>query len=222
VLTSSEIARETELFGSVGRLLDLKTIQVLRAAEGSTAYLETNHQFIKNFSSAAVHHFGERLRVLHLVRSAVDVAISFHRISSIPGITPKGKKYLLDPESDSNCISLQGFSREVPPQRSDILRCLWYWYETEARVARFRSVHPDVDVRVVRTEELNDYRSTVRLFNDLDLAFDEEQLRTLIGTRANRKLHKGDGDVDRQSIVALDKDFRSYVVERYGCDHIRH
>jgi hypothetical protein len=61
-----------------------KVIAVLRSASRRDYYAETNHLFIKTFANHAADYFAARLRVIHLVRDPLSVALSFYRINSIP------------------------------------------------------------------------------------------------------------------------------------------
>jgi hypothetical protein len=133
-----------------------KRIEVHRAARGHRYYVETNHQFIKGFADQAAAWFGGRLRVVHLRRDPVSVAASFYRMSSIPGRPRRGSLWLLDPRSEDNLIQLGEELFGEGEFGHDYYKCLWYWYETEARVRRFRERHPTVPVLSIGTSDLNE------------------------------------------------------------------
>jgi hypothetical protein len=131
-------------------------------------YVETNHQFVKHFAEHAIHAFGDRIRIIHLVRDPVKVASSFYSFNSVPGTTSKGRKYLLDPGAGDNLIQV-GDLLETGEFSHDYFKCVWYWYEVETRVRKLRSNFPQVKWYQLQTEDLNRPEVLQEMFATFDL-----------------------------------------------------
>lgn len=194
----------------------LKAPHVIRAARGHRCYVETNHQFIKHFADEALREFGDRLRVVHLRRDPVAVASSFYRIGSIPGRSGRGKTWLLDPEDPENLLALDGAIRGRSGEDQDFLRCLWYWYETEARVLDLRLREPGVRMPTLRTEDLNDAEALERFFAELDVPVDRVRLRAVTGVRLNTKRQEGDRRLEVSAAESMHAELREVIAETGG------
>jgi hypothetical protein len=199
---------------------DGKRLEVRRAVLGHRCYLETNHQFIKRFADLAVAEFGDKLRVIHLVRDPESVARSFHRIASVPGRSERGRIWLLDPEAEDNLLPMGDLLRDDGPLSHDLHRCLWYWYETEARIAAFRARRPGVTWGLLRTEDINDPGRMGALFESFGLAFDRARLECLIGVRHNTKKHYGEDRLGDDEVAAMHAELRAALKERFGEDAV--
>lgn len=193
-----------------------KRIEVHRAARGHRYYVETNHQFIKGFAEQAAAWFGDRLRVVHLRRDPVSVATSFYRMSSIPGLPRRGSLWLLDPRSDDNLIQLGEMLFGSAEFGHDYYKCLWYWYETEARVRHFRDRHPKVSVESIGTGDLNDLDRVRALLQGLGLAYDETALAGRVGQRHNEKSHDVQNVLPREEAELMTARFRALLSDRFG------
>jgi hypothetical protein len=192
-----------------------KRIEVHRAARGHRYYVETNHQFIKGFADQAAAWFGDRLRVVHLRRDPVSVAASFYRMSSVPGLPRRGSLWLLDPRSDENLIQLGELLFGGGEFGHDYYKCLWYWYETEARVRHFRDQHPKVAVQTIGTSDLNDLVKIRGLLQGLGLAYDEDALAQRVGHRHNEKSHDVQNLLPREEAERMTTCFRQLLSERF-------
>ena len=192
-----------------------KRIEVHRAARGRRYYVETNHQFIKGFADQAAAWFGSRLRVVHLRRDPVSVAASFYRMSSIPGRPRRGSLWLLDPRSDENLIQLGEVLFGGGEFGHDYYKCLWYWYETEARVRHFRDRFPTVPVQSIGTSDLNDLAKVRGLLQGLGLAYDEAALVGRVGQRHNEKSHDVQNLLPREEAERMAAGFRQLLSERF-------
>jgi hypothetical protein len=197
-----------------------KRLIVRRAALGRRCYLETNHQFIKRFADLAAAEFRDKLRVIHLVRDPESVARSFHRIASVPGRSERGRTWLLDPDDADNLLPLGDLLRDDGPLSHDLHRCLWYWYETEARIAAFRARRPGVTWGLLRTEDINDLGRMGALFESFGLAFDRARLESLVGVRHNTKKHYGEGSLGDDEVAAMHAELRAALKERFGEDAV--
>lgn len=198
------------------KLFWLKKIYVKRAARQHDYYIETNHQFIKNFCDMAVTEFGNRLKVIHLVRTPQESALSFYQIDSIPGKTARGKSYLLDPSSDSNILDLRDLLFGDGEFSHDFYKCLWYWYETEARVQRFTKSHPHVPVFRLDTEGLNNSDTLARMFSCLNIVFNMDRLRRVTGTRDNTKSDQKSKSITPDEVNSMHNHLFQLLEQRYG------
>ncbi|MBU0985585.1 MAG: hypothetical protein KKA42_17065 [candidate division Zixibacteria bacterium] len=205
------------------RFRQRKRINVKRSAAKYRYYVETNHQFVKNFIVPAVGEFGDKMRIVHLHRDPVKVATSFLSIDSIPGKTPTGIHYLLDPADESNRIRIVDLLNGDPAFSHDFLRCVWYWYEIETRTREYRTRFSNVPWFSLNTEQLNDEASLVAMFETLRIVYDPERLKTLVGSRENtktalkkKKSRRIDGAQEMHDALL------ARMVERYGADFWRY
>lgn len=194
----------------------LKAPHVLRDARGHRFYVETNHQFVKRFAEEAVREFGRRLRVIHLRRDPVAVATSFYRIDSIPGRTERGRLWLLDPDDPGNRLPMADLLAPGAALDHDLYRCLWYWYETEARIADLRRRHPDLPMPTLETADLNDADALAACFRTLDIPLDRARLEALAGTRLNTKRDDVQHRMARGEAEAMHDRLRDRIRERFG------
>ncbi len=192
-----------------------KKINILRAAAGHRYYLETNHMFLKNFFEPAADYFGHRLRVIHLVRDPVRVASSFFAIDSIPGKAGMGSLYLLNPAHEDNLIQVNDLLEGDPEFGHDLYKCLWYWYEIEARVQHYRTTYPELRWADLKTEELNEKSALARMFGEIGVQFDEQKLDQLVGNRSNLKKERKQQAVDWNEAEKMHIRLREKIEERY-------
>ena len=147
-------------------------------------YVETNHLFIHCFAHHAISTLGPRVRVIHLVRNASDVAVSCLTSGSIPG-TICGNQWCGDYRAPRNVIKIADLLEHDTRFSTDYFKCLWYWYETEARLAQFRREYPSIPVYDVSTPDLNDHDRISTVLQAIGMDVDHAHLGTVIGTRAN-------------------------------------
>ena len=192
-----------------------KAINIMKSSIGCKHYVETNHLFIKNFSHLALDTFKHKAKVIHLYRDPISVALSFYRIDSIPGKTSRGKQYLIDPEADDNLLNILPFLKKYDSD-ADIYRCLWYWYETEARVKQLKSSYPDITFHKIGTLELNNLDSVVKMFSALKIETNTSALTSVIGTRENLKENYKTSHVDYDRAQHLNEKLVSYLENEFG------
>jgi hypothetical protein len=162
----------------------VKSVYIRRGAIGSRYYLEANHLFLKTFISPAIEEFGKRLEIIHLVRPAIEVSNSIYRIGNWPG-THDGDKWWLSYRAQNNVIGIADLLDNDTGLAHPFYKALWYWYETEARVARYKALYPRVKFHDFSTTSFNDFEKVCQLFNDLGVCYDRNKLSGLIGTKAN-------------------------------------
>jgi hypothetical protein len=173
---------------TLDRFCRTKSISILRAAAGHRYYLEANHLFIKTFVAHAAREFGDRLAIVHLVRRPVEVAMSLYRLQVLPG-NESGNRWLLDHRAPLNRIriadALDGDEFSHP-----FYKVLWYWFETEARIAEWRRRLPAVPFVRFETGWLKDPERLVALAIALGVAVDSRQIHSMIGVTENTKAHE--------------------------------
>jgi hypothetical protein len=177
-------------------------------------YVETNHQFVKHFAEHAINAFGDRIRIIHLVRDPVKVASSFYSFNSVPGITSKGKKYLLDPGAEDNLIQL-GDLLSHEEFSHDFFKCVWYWYEVEARVRRLRNNFPEVKWFQLRTEDLNRPEVLQQMFARFDLPAAAGS-HASASPRENLKTEKKLRNITPSEAERMHESLLRKMEERYG------
>ena len=145
-----------------------KLPMIRMASLGRDYYVETSHQFVKHFAEYAIEALGSRIRILHLVREPIKVASSFFSLNSIPGISSRGQKYLLDPAAEDNIIRIDDLLSQQPFSH-DFFRCVWYWYEVEARIKRLKKNHPHLKWHYMQTGDLNRPEALDAMFRSFEL-----------------------------------------------------
>lgn len=173
-------------------------------------YAETNHLFIKNFADFAIEEFADKIRIIHLYRDPVSVATSFYRIGSIPGKTERGKLYLIDPMADDNILDMRD-AFTTPEFADDLYRCLWYWYEVEARIQRYKTMYQNIAFHPIETSQLNNFKVVKGLFQNLGISFKEMNLRNAITTRVNTKTHDKKNDINSDHARKMNAHLKSYL-----------
>lgn len=197
------------------RFKKVKQINIKRSAVGHQYYVETNHQFAKNFLPYAASCFGNKIRIIHLVRNPVQVAISFYSIGSIPGKSEQGKLYLIDPEDEANRIQVADILLSDADYSHDYYKCLWYWYELETRVCEWKRRFARVKWVQIQTDDLNDVEAMRRMFRGLDVDVDEAKLASLVGVRLNSKFEEKEKTIDIDECEAMHKKLLRRMEERY-------
>ena len=203
------------------RFEKVKRFHILRAASQLDFYLETNHLFLKNFSTPAIDYFGSRLRVIHLRRDPISVASSFYAIRSVPGKTTLGSLYLIDPHRTDNVLSIGDVLDNDPKFSDDLYRCLWYWYEMEARVVRLREQHPELSLLHLATDDLNQPDRVRDLLGFLNLSHLADSVLPKVGLRANEKRDEKQRTVDREQAIAMNEQLVQMLRDRFDSRYIQ-
>jgi hypothetical protein len=180
---------------------------IRRRARSHRYYLETNHQFAKTFADLAIEYFKTKTSVIHLRRDPLKVAASFYNIGSIPGKSYRGKLYLLDPLGTDNCIDLRDMFREGGPLDHDYYRCLWYWYEVEARIEKLKHKYPQTRWFQLDTQDLNDEVRLQKMFTALAIEYDAKMLKGLVSTRVNLKQDEKQSRSDVLDLTLMHRTF---------------
>lgn len=194
----------------------LKRTYIKRAAAGHRYYLETNHQFIKNFAVPAVEYFGPKIRIIHLKRDPVSVASSFLAIDSVPAKTQRGHYYMLDPDDSTNLIQIPELWNGSGEFGHDLYKCLWYWYETEARVRAMKRRYPAVVWIDITTEQLNDRTVLKSMFDRLGIPVFPDRLDRAVSIRENLRTEEKKEIIDRARCEEMDRKLRAKIEQVYG------
>ncbi|MFQ5853626.1 MAG: hypothetical protein ACE5JU_23960, partial [Candidatus Binatia bacterium] len=198
------------------RFFKLKRIYIKRGALGHKYYVETNHQFIKTFALAAIPYFGSKTRIIHLKRDPVSVGLSFYCLDSVPGKTPRGHYYMLDPEDQSNIIQVRELLDEHSEFGHDLYKCLWYWYEIEARVKQMKERFPSANWVTIRTEQLNDKLALQTMFQELGMPVDLDRLENMVPRSENTRVEEKKGTLDWERCDEMNRKLRTKIEESYG------
>jgi hypothetical protein len=164
----------------------VKAVNILRAAAGHRFYFEANHCFVKSFAELAAEEFGDRLAVVHLVRPAVEVAMSIFRLREEPG-TEVGNFWWLDYRAPCNMIRIADLLDSGRSLSHPFYKALWYWHEIEARVVALRAALPGLEIIRFETAALDDTDKVLSLFADLGLPCDASRIEPLIGRVSNQR-----------------------------------
>ncbi len=189
---------------------------IRRKAKQHRYYLETNHQFAKNFAELAIEYFKHKISVIHLRRDPLKVATSFYNIGSIPGKTHRGKLYLLDPLADDNCIPAADLFIAGGVLDHDFHRCLWYWYEVEARIDLLKQKYSRTRWFQLETQDLNDEKRLTTMFQALAVDYDPAKLKNLACTRVNLKREEKQGKADTLDLSKMHAEFLAAITARTG------
>jgi ribosomal protein L31 len=167
----------------------IKSVNLWRAAAGFKHYFESNHMFIKTYIEYAVADFADKVVVVHLFRDPVKVANSIYALQDFPG-TVEGNKWWLDYTAENNMIKIVDYLDNDPEFKHPFYKGLWYWYETEKRIADWKKRLPHIQFIDFKTEDFNDHSKTFTLLNNLGIDFDADLLRTQISTQSNTRPHQ--------------------------------
>ena len=164
----------------------VKSVNILRAAVGHRYYMESNQLFVKTFVRQAFAEFGERMAVVHLVRSPVDVAMSLYCLQQIPG-TGVAEIWWLDHRAPTNVLQIADLLDSDPEFSHPFYRALWYWYEVEMRFARWRDRLPSMKVAHFDAEWFNDRQRVFQLFDELGLDYERSKLESAVIRKEHTK-----------------------------------
>ncbi len=187
----------------------VKSIYIRRAAIPYRYYVESNHMFIKSFVEYAAKEFSRKLEVVHLVRDPVEVATSLFRLDECPG-TPKGDYWALDYRAPSNRIGIADLLEAEGEFRHPFYRCLWYWFEIEARTQEWRGRLPGVRFHRFETNWFNDQQRVLQLLDQLHMPYDRDAVLQRVGQREHardhQKRHSGlDPEVAREMCARFER-----------------
>ena len=110
-------------------------------------------------------------------------------MQDFPG-TEEGNKWWLDYTAKTNLINIADYLDNDPEFKHPFYKCLWYWYEIEARVKYWKQHPPDVRFIKFKTEYFNDQTKTFQLLSNLNIDFDPQALSNLVNTRSNTRPHQ--------------------------------
>ncbi|HKD55216.1 MAG TPA: hypothetical protein VKB72_13455 [Steroidobacteraceae bacterium] len=196
------------------RFYRTKLNHIMRAAAGHRYYLEANHLFIKTFIGHAAREFGNRMAVIHLVRPAIDVAMSIYRLQVLPGIGA-GNRWWLDYRAPLNRIRIAD-ALDGDEFSHSFYKGLWYWFEIEARVEEWRRRLPGVPFVRFETGWLNDPERLVALASALGVAVDRRLIESQIGVRENEKTQeKLIAPLPPEEAVRMFEHFLALLRQRY-------
>ncbi|HLK88272.1 MAG TPA: hypothetical protein VKZ18_00180 [Polyangia bacterium] len=211
VLRAASYGNEAEVDRVYSRI---KSINILRTAAGHRYYLEANHLLVKTFLGQAYQEFGRRMAVIHLVRGAIEVAMSIYCLQHLPG-TPYGNAWWLDYRAPTNIIQIADELEGTGELSHTFYRGLWYWYELELRFAAWRARLPALEVVRFETSWFNDAQKTFRLLDELEIAYDRDKVSTFVGRKEHTKFaQKTMPVIPRGQAEKMDETFRRALQAR--------
>jgi hypothetical protein len=163
-----------------------KSVNILRAAVGHRYYMESNQLFVKTFVRQAFDEFGDRMAVVHLVRSPVDVAMSLYCLRQIPG-TDVAEIWWLDHRAPANVIQIADLLDSDAEFSHPFYRALWYWYEVEMRFAAWRTRLPSMKVAHFDTDWFDDRSRVFQLFDELGLDYERSKVESQVIRKEHTK-----------------------------------
>lgn len=199
----------------------LKRIYIKRSAAGKKYYIETNHLLIKNFAISAIKEFKDKVKIIHLTRDPISVALSLYQLGSIPGKTKKGRLYLIDTDRDDNVLKIPDLLAKEEFSH-DIYRCFWYWYEIEARIKSLKSRYPEIVIVSLNTSGLNDQVKLSQMFRSLNIPMSDDTLQIVVGTRSNLKTKLKNKLLDVPSVGEKHSRFLAALEARFGRNFWKH
>jgi len=166
-----------------------KSVNIRRDASGSEYYLEANHLFIKTFIEQAASDFGNRLKVIHLVRDPTKVANSIYTLQDQPG-TEEGNRWWLDYRAPTNLISISDILDNDSEFSHPYYKALWYWFETEVRIALWKQRLSHIPFVFFKTEDFSDESKLNQLFLSLDISAPESFANQVSHTKSHARSHQ--------------------------------
>ncbi len=187
----------------------IKSINILRAAVGYRYYFEANHCFVKTFMEQAIADFDDRIAVVHLLRPAIDVAMSIYRLHEEPG-TGLGDAWWLDHRAPTNLIRISSVLDSDREFSHPFYKTLWYWHEVELRIAAWRARMPAVRMVEFQTEWLGDRAKVMWLLGQLGIECEETCIRMQPTLEQNKNARE-----EQKTVPALPEEQARDMLERF-------
>jgi hypothetical protein len=164
-----DLMRDVQLEPAVARefLIQEKIPHIYARYPNRHIYIETSHHFCKGFFEAWLSVPDLPLPDLIILdRNLRQVALSMHRLHSIPGRTASGLRHYLSPNDTSNYTGLRNWS-----EMNDYQLCYWYCLEIEERKKIYADFVRQKGGLVVETslDELRKLRGFITLRKKLRL-----------------------------------------------------
>lgn len=197
----------------------VKSLNIRRYAYGAKYYFEANHVFLKNFYRYVLEDFPGKIKVIHLFRDPLKVANSIYALGHYPG-TEVGNQWYFDYKASSNRIKIADILEQDEDYKHVFYKCLWYWYEMEARVKSFSEQFPEVTVVEFRTEDMNDQDRIVGMLEKLQMPYDLDRIAKVTGIQENpMTAEKRNPPLDMERAEDMHQKFLSFLSERGYFNH---
>lgn len=197
----------------------IKSIYIRRNAVGARYYFEANHLFAKTFIRPAILDFGSKLEVVHLVRPALEVAVSIYRLRDWPG-TEDGNTWWLDYRAPANRIKISELLDSDKEFSHPFYKALWYWYEMEARIAHWKKVFPETKFHYFETRWINEPERVMELLDNLRVTYDATKLSQVVGVKANDIVKRKGKDIfDLELACTMHERFQEMLREKNFLHH---
>lgn len=192
----------------------IKSLAVRRAAIGCKYYFESNHMFIKSFADFSLQDFGEKLRVIHLVRNPVYVAVSITMLEHCPGST-KGNEWYLDYKAPGNLIKIADVLENDSRFSHSFYKSLWYWYEIESRIEKWKGENRQVPFFQLQTKDLDDENVLQGLLKKMSIKSNGTKLIKDRDARVNLKsMEKKKAFEWDDNVAMMHQDFKTMLIRK--------
>jgi hypothetical protein len=184
-----------------------KSVNIRRSAVGAKHYIEANHLFVKTFIQFAAEDFAGKLKVIHLVRNPTQVANSIYSLQDEPG-TIEGNRWWLDYRAPTNLIPIADTLDNDSEFSHPYYKALWYWFETEARIAKWKLQLPHVPFVFFKTEDFSNKLLLAKFLENLDIEAPSESIQNMVNIRSHARS-------DQKKVPPLSPDYTEEMLERF-------
>jgi hypothetical protein len=123
----------------------------------------------------------------------------------------------LYPEAEENIVKITDVLGETEFGH-DMYKCIWYWYEIQARIKNIGSMYPHLPFYKLQTEDLNNIDVLLDMFEKLNIPVNRSKLTSLTGTRANTKSDQKSRDIATDDCNTMHEKLLARMEHRYGKD----
>jgi len=215
-MIGERVANRNRLDDPIARFMYnyIKSVNIRRYTNGAKYYFEANHLFIKSFCDYVFEDFSGKVKVIHLYRHPTKVANSIFALNNYPG-TEEGNKWWLDYHSVNNILQMADILDHDKEFSHDFYKCLWYWYEIEARVCFWKTRYPQVQFYDFKTEDIDDRNKLISLIESLGLEFQKKKLLSFSKERINKQTNnKRKLPIPAREAYAMHNKFIRKIVEK--------
>ena len=198
----------------------VKSLNIRRYSHGAKYYFESNHVFLENFYPYVLEDFPGKVKVIHLFRDPLKVANSLYALGHCPG-TEVGNQWYFDYRASKNRIKIAGVLETDENFKHAFYKCLWYWYEIEARVKAFREQYSEVTVVDFHTEDMNDKNRIAKMLDELQIPYDLDRIAKVAGVKENlMTAEKKTPPLELEMAAQMQRRFLDLLSERGYCEYL--
>lgn len=142
----------------------------LRSLPEKSVYCETSHMFIKTFFDVAIDAFPGQIEVIALRRYLPKVLKSFIELGYFSATNQAWPRWMSSPNAATSAIPCIADDNELDQYDLSIA----YLIDIEARLLRFKAMHPDIKVHEMRVENFKDIALVESFFTSLGITASQE------------------------------------------------